>query len=234
MLSFRLGAAVCLCLLATGVAFAQPAKLTREFQEGVDAYRLGDYAEARTHLEAARKLDPKLPGPHRFLAAVALAEKRYADCVTSAAQALRVAPQSRELEDTRKLHEDCRAAAGRPVFAGKYGEGGGAIAVTATLDGDPVGAAITIDGKAWGATPMYPRAILTGPHKIKVSRAGAKEQIFDLDVLPGVVSDVAAALLSPAAEAAAAKAKAPASPTTTKAGKPAPKPSPAGGRKPAR
>lgn len=200
MLLFRLGAAGCLCLLATELAFAQPAKLAQRFQEGVDAYRLGDYVEARGHLEAARKLDPKLPGPHRFLAAVALAEKRYDDCITSAAQALRVAPQSRELDDTRKLHEDCRLAAGRPTFAGAYREGGGALAITATFEDVSVGAAIAIDGRSSGSTPLYPRAISAGPHQIKVSRAGAGEQTLQIDVLPGVVTDVAVVLGAPKQE----------------------------------
>lgn len=196
MSSFRVFAAACLCFYAASVATAQPnGKLAREFQEGVDAYRLGEYAEARKHLEAARKLDPKLPGPHRFLAAVALAEKRYDDCIASAEQALRVAPQSREVADTRKLHEDCRGGAGRAGFAGRYGEGG-AISVTASFDDGTVGAAIMIDGKASGSTPLYPRPIPVGSHQIKVSRAGSKEQVITVDVLPGIVTDVAVALRS--------------------------------------
>lgn len=201
MLLFRLGAAGCLCFFAAELASAQPAKLAQRFQEGVDAYRLGDYAEARVHLEAARKLDPKLPGPHRFLAAVALAEKRHDDCIASAAQALRVAPQSRELDDTRKLHEDCRLAAGRPTFSGAYRDGGGALAITATFEDVSVGAAIAIDGKSSGSTPLYPRAISAGPHQIKVSRAGAGEQTLQIDVLPGVVTDVAVVLGAPKQEA---------------------------------
>jgi len=201
MSSFRVCAAACLCFAAVGiatvsVATAQPnAKLAREFQEGVDAYRLGDYAEARAHLEAARKLDPKLPGPHRFLAAVAFAEKRYDDCIVSAAQALRVAPQSREVADTRKLHDDCRGGAGRAGFAGRYGEGG-AISVTASFEDGTVGAAIMIDGKASGSTPLYPRPIPAGKHQIKVSRTGSKEQVIAVDVLPGIVTDVAVSLRS--------------------------------------
>jgi hypothetical protein len=227
MLSFRLGAVGCLCLLSSPspVAFAQPAsaRLAREFQDGVDAYRLGDYAEARVHLEAARQLDPKLPGPHRFLAAVAFAEKRYDDCVESATTALRVGPQSRELEDTRKLHDDCRVADGRPTFAGKYGDGG-ALSVTATFEGSPTGAALVIDGRASGSTPLYPRAIPAGPHRIKVGRAGAVDQLFDLHVLPGVVTDLEVTLLTPqeaaAAKAAAAKAAAakPAAPEKSRGG----------------
>lgn len=196
MSSFRVCAVACVCFSLVSIATAQPnGKLAREFQEGVDAYRLGDYAEARAHLEAARKLDPKLPGPHRFLAAVALAEKRYDDCIVSAAQALRVAPQSREVADTRKLHEDCRGGAGRAGFAGRYGEGG-AISVTASFEDGTVGAAITIDGKSSGSTPLYPRPIPVGSHQIKVSRAGSKEQAITVDVLPGIVTDVAVVLSS--------------------------------------
>jgi hypothetical protein len=196
MSSFRVCAAVCFCFSAASIATAQPnGKLAREFQQGVDAYRLGDYAEARVHLEAARKLDPKLPGPHRFLAAVAFAEKRYDDCIASAAQALRVAPQSREVEDTRKLHGNCRGGAGRAGFAGRYGEGG-AISVTASFDDGTVGAAITINGKSSGSTPLYPRPIPAGPHQIKVSRAGSKEQVLTVDILPGIVTDVEVALRS--------------------------------------
>jgi PEGA domain len=198
----RVCAIACWCFslvsIATlvGIATAQPsAELAREFQEGVDAYRLGEYAEARGHLEAARVIDPRLPGPHRFLAAVAFAEKRYDDCIASAAEALRVAPQSREVEDTRKLHDACRGGAGRAGFAGRYGEGG-AISVTASFDDGTVGAAITIDGKASGSTPLYPRPIPAGKHQIKVSRAGSREQVITVDVLPGIVTDVAVALRS--------------------------------------
>lgn len=197
----RTAGSLCSMLLASAIlpAHAQPsARLAREFQEGVDAYRLGEYAEARVHLEVARQLDPKLPGPHRFLAAVALAEKRYDDCITSATQALKVAPESREVADTRKLHDDCRAGAGRPSFNGKYGDGG-AIAITATLDGDSVGAAVVIDGRTSGSTPLYPRAIPAGPHQIRISKGGAKDLTLTVDVLPGVVTDIVAPLRSASA-----------------------------------
>jgi hypothetical protein len=178
----------CLCLVADH-SFAQPARLAREFQQGVDAYRLGEYVRARGHLEKARDLDPTLPGPYRFLAAVARAERRFEDCVTHAAEALRVAPASREAVDTRKLHETCRASDGRAPFAGQYGEGG-AISVIAQVDGAAVGAAVAIDGKASGSTPLAPRAIPAGPHQIRVSRAGEAVVTTDITVLPGIVTDV--------------------------------------------
>ena len=71
-------------VIASGAASAQGSKLTAEFQAGVDAYRLGKYDDAKKHLEAARDLDPKLPGPHRFLAAVAQARGKWDDCIVEA------------------------------------------------------------------------------------------------------------------------------------------------------
>ena len=53
-------------VLAIARAQAQPApspEVAKEFQAGVDAFRLGKFDDARAHLEKARKLDDKLPGP---------------------------------------------------------------------------------------------------------------------------------------------------------------------------
>ncbi len=183
--------AVSLTAFAAGAA-AQPRGVAREFQLGVDAYRLGEYRQARVHLEKARALDPALPGPHRFLAAVAQAEERFADCVTLAAEALRVAPQSREVADTRKLHEDCRAADGRPSFSGRFGDGG-ALAVTARDAGSSAAVPVMLNGKLVGSTPMFPRALAAGPHEVKVG----DHPTLRIEVLPGVVTDVVVALGPP-------------------------------------
>src|SRR5437870_13907156 len=90
-------------LLAARAALAQPvppAELTKEFQAGVDAFRLGNYDEARVHLEKARAIDPKLPGPHRFLAAVAKAQNKWQECIDGARKALELNPTSVETLDT--------------------------------------------------------------------------------------------------------------------------------------
>ena len=71
-----------------GTARAQTPEVAREFQAGVDAFRLGKYDEARVHLEKARALDPKLPGPHRFLAAVAQAQGKSDECIAEARAAI--------------------------------------------------------------------------------------------------------------------------------------------------
>lgn len=184
-------------LLAAQVASAQPAQeVTRAFQAGVDAFRLGKHDEARTHLERATKLDPKLPGPHRFLAAVAQAQGRFADCVTSARVAIELNPASQELADTRKVHDDCRRAAGRPGYSQELGDKA-AIGVTANV----AGATVTISGLVYGATPLEPRPIPAGPHEVELTKTGYLPRKVAVTALAGVVTDVEADLaLDPAAE----------------------------------
>src|SRR5262245_59879857 len=137
-----------LVLLARGAA-AQPAELAKEFQAGVDAYLLGMLADARRHLEKARDLDPKLPGPYRFLAAVAQAEQRWVDCIDNARKALELNPRSAEVVDTRKLVEACRVSAGRAPYREDLGDSA-AIAVTTNV----TGATVKINGLTYGGTPI--------------------------------------------------------------------------------
>jgi tetratricopeptide (TPR) repeat protein len=175
---------------AVGPAAAAPPprvsnELTREFQAGVDAFRLGKYEEARAHLEKAEALDPKLPGPHRFLAAVARAQHRYADCITEARRALQLNPQSREVAGTRKLHDDCRTADGRPPFQAVLGENA-AITVTANVPG----ATVRIGALRYGGTPVAPRLIKAGFHEVEIEKLGWKPAHLAIDALPGIVTDV--------------------------------------------
>lgn len=167
-----------------GSAMAQSKPLEREFQAGVDAYRLGEYDEARTHLEKARALDPSLPGPHRFLAALAKAQERYGECVTHATKALELAPQSREAPDTRKLHEECRTADGRPPFRGTWAEGG-ALAVVAREQGSAAFVQVRLDGKPIGSTPLAPRALAVGSYEVAVG-----PRVVRANISAGVVTDV--------------------------------------------
>ena len=114
--------AVLVVAVSAATASAQPVpELTKEFQAGVDAFRLGHFDEARAHLEKARDLDPKLPGPHRFLAALAQAQGRWQDCLDESRVALASNPRSSEAADTRKLHSDCRVSAGRPAGQHSFG-----------------------------------------------------------------------------------------------------------------
>ena len=194
---------------------AVSAALTKEFQAGVDAYRLGKYDDARAHLDKAQAIDPKLPGPHRFLAAVAQAQHRWADCLAETRRALQLNPQSKEIAETRKLHADCRAADGRPAYDGELGEGA-AITITANL----TGATVRINGLRYGGTPVAPRPITPGTLEVDIERSGYRPAHVTIEALPGIVTDVAIEL-----EAADAKPVPP--PGTPPAAKPSARPSPA-------
>lgn len=172
----------------TGIASAQnpSTELTREFQAGVDAFRLGNYNEARAHLEKAKQLDPRLAGPHRFLAAVAQAQQRWDDCIAAARAALKLNPVSQELADTRKLHDDCRASAGRAAYrGGELGEGA-ALSVTTNIPS----ATVKIRGLTYGGTPISPRPITPGRLAIDIEKHGYLTARIDIDALPGIVTDV--------------------------------------------
>ncbi|HEU4735167.1 MAG TPA: tetratricopeptide repeat protein [Kofleriaceae bacterium] len=170
---------------APRVAGAVPAELAREFQAGVDAYRLGKYDEARAHLDRAQAIDPRLPGPHRFLAAVARAERRWSDCVAEARRALALAPRSQEAAATRKLHDECRAQDGRLAYRGELGDSA-AIAVTANV----TGATVRIGGLRYGGTPVEPRLIKPGAILIDIEKQGYRPARVAIDALPGIVTDV--------------------------------------------
>jgi tetratricopeptide (TPR) repeat protein len=173
-------------LAGRAVAEPVPANLTREFQAGVDAYRLGKYDEARAHLEKAQAIDPRLPGPHRFLAAVARAQDRWADCIVEARRALQLNPRSAEIAETRKLHDSCRESDGRPAYRGELGDGA-AIAVTANV----AGATVRIGGLRYGGTPVAPRLIKPGTLRVEVEKAGWKPAHLTIEALPAIVTDIA-------------------------------------------
>jgi tetratricopeptide (TPR) repeat protein len=183
------------------------AALTREFQAGVDAYRLGKYDEARVHLDKAQAIDPKLPGPHRFLAAVAQAQHRWSDCIAETRRALQLNPRSQEVADTRKLHDDCRASDGRPAYRAELGDGA-AIAVTTSVPG----ATVRIGGLRYGGTPMEPRQIKPGTLDLAIDKLGYKPAHVTIDALPGIVTDIAVEL-----EAADARPAPPVRPPEPKA-----------------
>jgi hypothetical protein len=173
-------------LLVSHVASAQPNDdVTKVFQSGVDAYRLGKFDEARTQLEKARALDPKLPGPHRFLAAVGQAQARYADCMKDAYKALELNPRSIEAADTRKLYESCRVSAGRMAAREELGDNA-AISVTTNVPG----ATVKINGLVYGGTPLAPRPITPGPLELEIEKVGWKPIKREVNALPGIVTDL--------------------------------------------
>jgi tetratricopeptide (TPR) repeat protein len=199
------------------VAAAESAAFTREYQAGVDAFRLGRLDVARAHLEKARTLAPRLPGPSRFLAAVAHAQERWADCIEAARLALAQNPRSNERVDTRKLHDRCREAAGRPAYRGELGERA-AIAVTTSIPG----AAVRIGGLGYGATPVAPRPIEPGTLAVELAKPGFRPVRLEVAALPGIVTDVAVELAPEPAPAPTPPAP-PARPAAPRAPAPAPR-----------
>ncbi|HTL36669.1 MAG TPA: PEGA domain-containing protein [Kofleriaceae bacterium] len=173
------------CLLVAATAHAQNADLTKEFQAGIDAFRLGKYDEARAHLEKARDVDPKLPGPYRFLAAVAQAQGKWDDCIANARKALELNPQSSETADTRKVHDECRLSAGRSAYRGDLADSA-AVAVTTNVPG----ATVKINGLTYGATPLAPRPITAGQLDVEIEKQGWKSAKTTINGLPGIVTDV--------------------------------------------
>jgi hypothetical protein len=172
-------------LLTSRVAMAQPADLTKEFQAGIDSFRLGKFDEARKHLEKARSLDPKLPGPHRFLAAVAHAQSRWDDCIESGHKALELNPLSSEAADTRKLYESCRIAAGRSPARVDLGDSA-AIGVVTNVPG----ASVKINGLTYGGTPLVPRPITPGTLDVEIDKPGWKPIKRSVNAIAGIVTDV--------------------------------------------
>jgi tetratricopeptide (TPR) repeat protein len=173
-------------IAVTAAAHAQPSpELTKEFQAGVDAYRLGKFDEARAHLEAAKKMDPKLPGPNRFLAAVAQAQQRWQDCIDAARTAIELNPRSAEIADTRKVHDECRTSAGRQPYREELGDSA-ALAVQTNA----IGATVKVGGLNYGGTPLAPRPITAGILEIDLEKPGYLPKHLQVNALPGIVTDV--------------------------------------------
>lgn len=182
--------AIGMIVAVTGVAAQPSSQFLSEFQAGTDAYRLGQYAQARAHLERAMAIEPSLPGPPRFLAAVDAAESKWADCVAHARTAIIANPASSEIAATRKLHDDCRAALGRPAFTGDFADGG-ALAVETNI----AGAVITIGGLRAGASPLPPKPMALGKVEVTASKTGWKTATGTATIIPGVVTDLELALV---------------------------------------
>ncbi len=162
------------------------AKFHKEYQAGVDAYRLGKFDEARAHLEKSKKLDPKLPGPARFLAAVARAQQKWDECIAESHEALRLNPQSTEVDETRKLYNTCRSSAGRMPYRGPDLGDAAAIAVQTGV----AGATVKINKLAYGGTPLAPRRIAAGSLDVEITKQGYKPVHVTIVALAGIVNDV--------------------------------------------
>ena len=184
------GMVVALALAAASVARAQPTDVVQTFQAGVDAFRLGKYAEARELLEKARALGPEAAGaapvprrgrPGRAAAGTTASRRRARRSRSSPTR-----PRSRRPARSTTPAARARAA---PSFTGSYGDGG-AIAVTANVEG----ATVTLGGLRYGATPLAPRQLAVGPVEVPSRRPAGSRPEVETEVLPQLVTDVVVTL----------------------------------------
>jgi hypothetical protein len=172
-------------LLLCATAGAQPKKnaFDVEWEAGQDAYNLGKYEQARRHFTRARDLEPRRPGPHRWLGRVARVQERWEECIGSATTAVRLRPDSPQVPEVRKDLDACRSALGRPLYGRPLAVNQGALAVLA----DAEGAQVSVDGIDKGPTPLEPVPLVQGRHKLRV--AGARTVELEVEVIPGIVVD---------------------------------------------
>jgi tetratricopeptide (TPR) repeat protein len=178
-------------LVLMTVALASPARAQKlDFNEswnrGQDAFNLGRYDEARAHFERARELEPKSPGPYRYLGKIAKVQQRYRDCLKASAEAIRLKPDSPNVPEVKKDLDECRAGLNLPPLRAQLVAGQGALSVTANVEG----AVVTVDGARKGATPLEPVPLPAGPVVIAVSKEGYLPGEKTADVVPGIVVDV--------------------------------------------
>jgi tetratricopeptide (TPR) repeat protein len=180
-------------LVALGVAVAaapparaQSAAFDDAWNKGNDAFSLAKYDEARAAFEKARDLDPKSPGPWRYLGRIAKIQSRWDDCVRATTESIRLKPDQKFAPEVRADLDECRKQLGRPAFAGTIPENQGAIAVIANVEG----ASVKVGGIKKGATPLDPFAVNPGKTTVLVERRGYFPVEVQVDVVPGLVVDV--------------------------------------------
>ena len=178
---------VVLALAATGVA-GEPSREQRfqsAWEAGQDAFNLGRYPEARRHFQRARDLEPKRPGPYRWLGRVARVLEDWEECVTSGTTAVRLKPDSPQTAEVKKDLDACREALGRPLYGRPLAAGQGALSVLADVDG----AVLTVDGIAKGPTPVDPMPLNKGVHRVRLVAEGLAPRELEVEVVPGIVVD---------------------------------------------
>lgn len=187
-------AAALVFFVYVGSARAQPAQPSPEYMKtyslGIDAYNggilKGDFAEAKRLFAKTAKLDDRFPGPFRYLALIAKAEKEFEVCLEHAFKAVALNPTADTAPATRTMHAECRKELGRPEFRGQYGGGGAIWVATPGLDG----AKVILNALTYGATPFEPRAFAIGAVEVKVTKDGFLPGTAKTEVLEGMVTDV--------------------------------------------
>lgn len=167
-------------------AWAQKSPFLQAFEDGETAFNLFKYDEARALFEKARDLDPKSPGPYRWLAKIAKVQERWPDCVRDAVTSLKLKPDQKKAPEVRKDLDECRAKLGRPAYSGDIPKDQGALAVITNVEG----ASVTVDDIKKGATPMSPFPLNPGKRKVRIERRGYLPVDAEIEVVVTIVVDL--------------------------------------------
>src|SRR5215831_6432094 len=116
---------VCTASAATAAEVKPSRPFADAYRAGQDQFYLGKYKDAMASFQHARDLEPKLPGPHRWLGRTARALQRWEDCVASSTEALRLRPDSPLFSQVKDDIDTCRAALRRPTYGKRLTPGQG-------------------------------------------------------------------------------------------------------------
>jgi tetratricopeptide (TPR) repeat protein len=187
----RWGAALALSIVvaAAAPARADEAVARDAMARGVAAMGARDPAAALVAFQRAIAEAPDAPVPHRFAGEAHEALAQWAEAVASYRTYLRLRPDSRDATDVQ-------ARIDRIVAAHLTG--------ALTVRCDPAGAAVSVDGKPAGVTPITAAALPAGDHTVRVSAPGYVPREMAVTIGAGATSDVECALeLVPAVAAPA-------------------------------
>ena len=160
------------------------------YADGQEAFNLGEHDRAQAMFERARELEPRKPGPHRWLGRLARLRQDWEACVESSTEAIRLRPNSPLLAEVKSDRDACREMLNRPNYAFPLSEGQGALSIIADVAGAPV----TIDGIKRSPTPIPPLPLNKGKHVVEVTSPAGSEIMtgvrVEIDVVPGITVDV--------------------------------------------
>jgi hypothetical protein len=192
----RWGAALALSIVvaAAAPARADEAVARDAMARGVAAMGARDPAAALVAFQRAIAEAPDAPVPHRFAGEAHEALAHWAEAVASYRTYLRLRPDSRDAADVQ-------ARIDRIVAAHLTG--------ALTVRCDPAGAAVSVDGKPAGVTPITAAPLAAGDHTVRVSAPGYVPREIAVTIGASASSEVECALALVPAVAAPAPPPAP-------------------------
>ena len=148
-------------------------------ERGVQASQRGDSAAALLEFQAAQKLVPEAPLPHRFAAEALEGLGRFQEAVTEYEEYVRIKRDARDRLLVEKRIEDLV----QKHLSGPF-----------ELRCLPEGANVSLDGSSMGITPLRPISIRSGEHRLVVSKTGFRDFGLTFRVTAGKTTAVECAL----------------------------------------